>query len=364
MFCTTCGQALADGAAFCTNCGTPRGEATVAPEPAGFGQLAPTPLDPNPPILALRGEAKFAFTGKGIDLFVLALVNGLLGFVTLGIYSFWGRTRIREWWHQNLSLAGYQFGWHGTGMELFIGFLKVMGMSLVLLLVTLAPFLFMNSQTASSLQTLLFYIGLAFVSPVAIFGAVRYRLSRSSLHHIRFGLNGRLSECYWPILREFFLLVITLGIYRPYFDTHLREYFVNRVYFGNAKFRFTGNASDLMSSYLWAYFLYLPTLSYSMAWYRAKREKYFWAHTAVDRATFQLDVDPMEYAVFHVATTMLTTATLGIGWAWSQTMEARYFLDRMTLAGDAVVTSQFPDTGVPDATGEELGDALEIDLSL
>src|SRR5690349_12224081 len=64
------------------------------------------------------------FHGQGSDLFEIHLFNILLNIVTLGIYSFWGKTRLRSYVISQTSFGEDRFAYHGTGKELFIGFLK------------------------------------------------------------------------------------------------------------------------------------------------------------------------------------------------------------------------------------------------
>src|SRR3546814_8259549 len=72
--------------------------------------------------------------GRIVELYKIFVVNFLLGLITLGIYRFWGKTRMRLdlWWH--LGYDGDRFEYTGTGGELFKGFLIV---AVILILLTL-----------------------------------------------------------------------------------------------------------------------------------------------------------------------------------------------------------------------------------
>ena len=73
------------------------------------------------------GSKSFAFRGSGGELFKITIVNFLLTIVTLGIYYFWGRTRVRQYIYSQTEFEGDRFVYHGTGKELLIGWLKGMG---------------------------------------------------------------------------------------------------------------------------------------------------------------------------------------------------------------------------------------------
>lgn len=58
------------------------------------------------------------------ELFLIHIVNIALKWITLSIYHFWGKTRIREYLWSQQSFDGDHFEYTGRGLELFLGFLK------------------------------------------------------------------------------------------------------------------------------------------------------------------------------------------------------------------------------------------------
>ena len=87
------------------------------------GSLAPEPPEP-PPVR--RGIAGLAYAGQGLDYFALQLVNWALTLVTLGIYHPWARARELRYTIGSVVADGDAFTFHGTGRELFWGFLRAM----------------------------------------------------------------------------------------------------------------------------------------------------------------------------------------------------------------------------------------------
>ena len=87
---------------------------TNAPPPAGFGRAAPDKF------------TAFQYDGRLGELYWIFIKNLLLSIITLGIFRFWGKTRIRRYLWSHTSLAGDRFEYTGTGGELFIGFIIVM----------------------------------------------------------------------------------------------------------------------------------------------------------------------------------------------------------------------------------------------
>lgn len=63
------------------------------------------------------------FTGTGLKLFGICLLNILLMIITLGIYSPWAICRIAKWKAQNTLVGGKQSDFVGTGGSLFVFYL-------------------------------------------------------------------------------------------------------------------------------------------------------------------------------------------------------------------------------------------------
>ena len=72
-----------------------------------------------------QGARIVGFWGRRGALFGILMMNTLLGFLTLGIYRFWARTRLRQFFWNSIEIDGDVLEYTGRGLELFIGFLIV-----------------------------------------------------------------------------------------------------------------------------------------------------------------------------------------------------------------------------------------------
>ena len=59
----------------------------------------------------------FGYTGNAGDLAKIVAVNALLGIVTLGIYRFWGKTRLRRYFWSHVSFEGDPLEYTGRGLR-------------------------------------------------------------------------------------------------------------------------------------------------------------------------------------------------------------------------------------------------------
>jgi len=63
------------------------------------------------------------YTGQGRPLFNLAFKTAFLTLITLGVYRFWARTRLRKYFWSAVAPGGHSFEYDGRGLEKFLGFL-------------------------------------------------------------------------------------------------------------------------------------------------------------------------------------------------------------------------------------------------
>ena len=205
--------------------------------------------------------------GKSGELFVIFLVNLALTVLTLGIYRFWGRTRIRRYVWSQTSLLGEPLEYTGRGMELFLGFL----FALVLIYGPLAGLYFSvdielpePGEEASAARFENFGILMLIVlaaTPVlmlfyyvALFAAYRYRIARTSWLGIRGGMEGSAWSYGFLGLGLGFLNVMSLGWTKPWADSVVFKYRLGRTWFGDAKFDSQLDAGGLYLRYALAWF--------------------------------------------------------------------------------------------------------------
>ena len=232
------------------------------------------------------------YDGKGGEIGKVALTNGLLALVTLGVYRFWGKTRLRRYLWSHVSLEGDRLEYTGRGLELFLGFLVV---TVILFLiyggVFAATFAFGFGFTeAEGLQLLLVLILLLLV-PVAIYRARRYRLSRTTWRGIRAGQTGSAFKYALMSIGLFLLSMLTLGLAYPYYRTVLQRYRMRNTWFGDQSFEFEASAWRLFGKWLLTLLLYPFTLGFSYFWYRIVEFRYYTACTRFMGAKFSSKLD-------------------------------------------------------------------------
>lgn len=220
------------------------------------------------------------------------------------------------------------------------------------------------STQAQAGLTSLFYLAIIALTVVAIHGARRYRLSRSSLRGIRFSFHGALGEYFVLVVKGVFLSVLTLGFYLPYFASQRRAYLVNNVLYGSEPFQYDGAGRDLLGAYLKSVLLTIPTLGLCWVWYRAFEHRYFWEHTTMRQARFASAVTGGEMLKLFVTNVLLTLVTVGLAAPWAVVRAHTYFTENVELFGSVDWTQIQQPVQRASATPEGLAEAFDLNVEI
>ncbi len=196
------------------------------------------------------------YFGKGAPLFRLYLITSLLTLITVGIYRFWAKTRIRKYIWSATTGDDDSFEYTGTGLEKFLGFLvAIVILAIYLGIVQMALFFFglnlftePTTQAQALAQIGAIYITLLAVLPLLLFAqyrARRYKMARSRWRGIRFGMENGAWGYAGRALGYYLLNALTIGLLNPLVTFRLEKYMADRSWYGDAKFEQTGRWQDL-----------------------------------------------------------------------------------------------------------------------
>ncbi len=184
------------------------------------------PPAPPPPSVPLTHSI------AGWSLAWITVKNLFLTVITLGLWSFWGKTLVRRYLWANIQIDGDPLHYTGTGFELFkgaiIALLFLTGFFVILYIISLVGF----PMIAGGLQIL----GIISLTPVALFYARRYRLSRTEWRGIRAGFGGDLKPFVGKTIVLTLLSAVTLGLADPVRQVYIERYFWTHSTFGTATF--------------------------------------------------------------------------------------------------------------------------------
>lgn len=204
----------------------------------------------------MADRAATTFAGQRRRLFGMALRIGVLSILTLGIYRFWGRSRLRRWYWSAVRPGGDPLEYTGEGSEKFAGFLMAVCVLAFWLGVVnlLLMFVSLSWLATPSLAYVLSLVGLIPVWIYARYRARAYMLARTRWRGVRFamapGAGGYTLRACW----HGFLTLLTLGYLWPRMTFALEKFRTDRTFFGDQRLHQGGDWSMLQPAFAPVYF--------------------------------------------------------------------------------------------------------------
>jgi len=350
------------------------------------------------------------FWGRGRTLFGIFIINTFYTLLTLGIYSFWGRVRIRQFLSSQTSFAKIRFSYHGTGQELLKGWSKalvVFGVPYGFL--SLVPIMW--EQVPPWIPNALAVMMVFCFIPIAVVGSHRYRLSRTALGAIRFSFRGHVKDYVKIWFTGTFLTFITAGIYYPFFENTRRAFLTTHTYLGNRHFTYNGTGMALLGIYGKALALILGVLlttililielsgisiapeaqshvtewlkgrnfpswlavgilvniiAFMWSWFylQVSKQRYFWNHSAIGKASFQFTASTWSLMERRVINFLMLVLTFGLAWSWVQVRNLQFLYHYLGLQGPLDLQQIEQEALDASPTGEELAGYFDAGFDL
>ncbi|HZD26884.1 MAG TPA: DUF898 family protein [Alphaproteobacteria bacterium] len=362
----------------------------------------------------LAARPCLAQVGRHRMLALIALKNLLLNLLTLTIYRFWGKTRVRQYLWGTTCFLGDPLEYTGTGAELFIAFLFVMfavllplGFVTQILPQLLSPdHLLVKAIPIVSFPVIVWLIGLA------IYRAWRYRLTRTRWRGIRAGLTGAGWRFGLLYLGFYLLLLLTLGLTYPWMQVRLFGRMMRETVLGSEGFRFEASALPLYVPFLlsllltallfvalailgvvtmpflggvmvllagddvgqdpvrlfilgvafYAVVLVLlpPLLALSFSVYKARELMVLAEGIRFQDARFAFDVRARDVIRLHVGNWVILFLTLGFGLPLTQLRNFRFLCNGLRLIGEVDAAAIGQAKGWVPGVGEGLAEAFDL----
>ena len=313
----------------------------------------------------MENKNAIKFHGDGAKLFGIQIMNAVLTIITLGVYYPWARASNFKYIYQETEFAGSRFMFHGTGNEMFKGFVKLIVILIVLYgsLYGLAHF----GSTYALIGVCIFYIGFMFLIPIAVHGVLKYRLSRTSWRGIHFGYRGDLKELTKLCFKGYFFTLITFGIYWTWLENDIRRYVFDHIRMGNVSFYFRGHGSWIFWQKFFGFMMCMFSFGIYIPWYIADMTNFYFDNIRIVQG------ENTSYVKSHITggkifkqfivNLLIIVCTLGIGYSWVVIRYIRFILENIEIAElfDADDIYQTEDE-YTNATGDDMADMLDIGL--
>jgi len=316
--------------------------------------------------LITKEPRSLKFHGSGGALFGILIVNFLLTVVTLGFYYPWAKAKRLKYLYAETELDNSRFSFHGTGPEMFKGFIKAIGIFIVVYGV-----LFLTAMSGNMVLTivgvLFFMFAFFLLGPLAIHGSMRYRMSRTSWRSIHFGYRGDRKELIILYLKGIFLSVVTLYIYLAWFICDLRRYIIGNIRFGSISFKYYGKGGDLFIINLKGFFLTILTLGIYGLWWARDMMRFYINNIKIVKNEQEYNINfnasVGDIFVLFLVNYFLVILTLGIAIPWVMVRNIKFIYENSMIDGEFDTSNiQQTEEDYKDATGEDMLDMLDLNI--
>lgn len=298
------------------------------------------------------------YNGSGLDLAIIMFKNLVLTLLTFGIYWAWGRTNMRRYLWGKISFLGDRAAYTGTGKELFRGWVMV-GVFYVVIVIAINIMTRIHPWLA-----ILVVPGYIYLFALAVYGGLRYRLSRTTWRETTFGvLRNKESTKEFVVLcfKGIIFSVLSLGLYSPIFQNEKRRFLTTRSHFGSLIFNYTGVNNDYFWLVMKGMLFTILTLGIYAPWMVISLLKYRLEHTNMDdKIYFKSDLKGGELFVFSIIAYLGTILTVGLALPWVINKSYKMFVNSVTVVGDV----DFGSILNVESMGSALEDAAAIEYDL
>lgn len=332
------------------------------------------------------------FSGTWQEFLPIALVNLLLTIVTLGIYRFWAMARVRRYLWSHTTIIDDELEWTGTGGEMFIGFLMVIGI-LILTVAAIFGISYAIGEWFLLVGGFAFYIFIFWAFNFAQFRALRYRLSRTYWRGIRGGSEDNGVSYGWFAFGRLIAAGITLSIMTPWAMVENWNDRINAMSFGPHRLEsgvtteglylrwFAVLGSYFVGAFLWVtidgrlgaevdpqsgprvgvgLLVLVAVVGFALAAYWALFFRKIAAGFEMGGLGAGFEVSTVEWLKFYAKLIGLTIVTLGFGallwrfWRWE------FILDRLALYGEIDLDTLTQSQTIAPKDAEGFADAFDI----
>jgi uncharacterized membrane protein YjgN (DUF898 family) len=306
---------------------------------------------------------KLSFHGEGKAYFGIIIVNWLLTLITLGIYYPWAKAKNLKFIYESTALNKDRFTFHGTGKEMFVGFIKTI---FIFVIIYGVAFLFGYFEMPI-LGSIIFYFSFIAILPVIIHGSIHYRFSRTSWRGIRFGYRGERSELFLGYFKWIFFSIVSLGIYGSWMEMKLRGYLLNHVRAGNVEFNYKGVGFDYFKMNLKDFLFTLVTLGIYSFWWQKDIFAYYVKNLTLNKEGQQISMKSTatggDFFKLNIINFLQFVFTLGFGYPWVVIRTMNFITSKIKLVGNIDLdTIQQTEDDNNDASSDDMTGLLDINF--
>lgn len=359
----------------------------VRPDHAAVPGYVPEAPAPAPPVTRHAVE----FTATAGEYFRIWIVNLALTIATLGIYSAWAKVRKKRYFYGQTRIDGDHFEYRGNPIAILKGrLLAVVVVGAVYFAANFAPLLLLAVFGAA-----------VFVLPWLIVRSMAFNAHNSAFRNVRLRFRGTYGRALAIVVGYGLLTVLTLGLGYFFFKVKITEFIVRHHSYGATDFDTRALKKDFFDVYgkmIGLGFLtgiIVLALSMALAMYgglerdpggaldigmtaftyvlyigiyafvRAGILNATWNNASLGPVSFQSSMRAGPLFRLYLVNIVAIIATVGLATPWAVVRTLRYRAEHFAVicVGGLGTFAAASGANVA-ASGEEVGEMLDIDFSL
>lgn len=365
-----------------------------------------------PPEAAKRNH-EFKFTGDAAEYFGIWIVNLFLSIITLGIYSAWAKVRKKRYFYGHTWVAESNFEYHGNPVAILKG--RIIAFA--------ALVIYLGSGYYSQQLALGILLVLSLLAPWLIARSMAFNAINSSYRQIRFHFKASYQDVFmaiWPLIlfvcvlyfmpqfkpeqtrmpsaqewATLFLPTVIAMLAYPYVVGSIKRLHISHSAYGAAPLTFSAGIGQFYKLYLAALgiaivgilalalaifvlamipvvgwlaipFAYIFFGALLMGYLRARVTNLTFNSTTLDgHVALASTMSPMRLSKIYFVNLLVIVFTLGLMIPWAAVRVARYRAEVLALESATDLEAFLAQAGREvGATGEEMGEFFDVDLSL
>ena len=331
-------------------------------------------------------QLAFEFTGDAQEYFRIWIVNLSLTLVTFGLFSPWAKVRKKRYFYSHTLLDGSPFQYLGKPIPILKG--RLVAAALVVTWWAVA-------HLVPEFAILLFVAG-AVLLPWVVVRSAAFNARYSAYRNMTFRFAGT----YWSFVRELIgsalLTVVTCYLAFPWLRARFTRYLVSRTSFGGVPAQFFRVGGDLAASYLISYACMVGTVGSSIVLFKAfhspvasvkalqnityvayvayflvfvflkaRIDNIVWTGTGLGGLSFESTLRFRELLWVYFSNSVAVLCSAGLLVPWAVIRVAKYRAAHFgVVATGSLAQFQGSDRSAVQATGAEVGEFFDLDLSL
>lgn len=309
----------------------------------------------------LQSNPTLHYEGSGLTLFFYFLKYLVFTVLTLGVYHFWGKTRIRQYLCSNIYFKNIALKYTAVPLDIFIAVVKFLFVIVAIKIVTLLTGWIPGIGWLIALIASVFFIS---ITPFAIYLSRNYKFKNTFWGEVNFFLSKDIKGFVLIFLRDTLILILTLGLYLPWFINNYFRALNLRSRFGDQKFSYNGKGIDLILDCSLFAILTPVTFGVYAIWFYITLKRYHLEHTTIGHASAKLKMDNLSLFIKSSVAVLLSIITLGIGFPAMYNWLLTEFLNNIEISGDLSPNPISKASDGYDALGEGVSYFLDLDLGL